>query len=124
MEHIVNLVCVAPMVQILDAPVPQMVEQLPDIMRFFDTLLPVPKQVIGVPKILLDDVPMRTAVRDMQLAEQLLEVPTIPGYALAEVASKFFSRPELRGILSGQGSTASGSEQIVDIPVPQGRREE
>ena len=38
------------------------------------------------------------------------------------VASRFFSRRELRGILSGQGSTAPGSEQIVDIPVPQGRR--
>ena len=42
---------------------------------------------------------------------------------LAVVASRFFSRRELRGILSGQGSTAPGSEQIVDVPVPQGRRE-
>ena len=32
-------------------PVPQMVEQLPDVMRFFDTLLPVPEQAIEVPKI-------------------------------------------------------------------------
>ena len=60
-----------------DDPVPQMVEQLPDVMRFFDFLLPVPEQVIEVPKILLDDVPMRTAVRDTQLAEHLVEVPTI-----------------------------------------------
>ena len=44
------------MVQILDAPVPQLVEQLPDVLRFFDLLLPVPEQVIEVPKILLDDV--------------------------------------------------------------------
>ena len=29
---------VAPMVQILDAPVPQKVEQLPDVLQFFDTL--------------------------------------------------------------------------------------
>ena len=35
-EHIVDLVRVAPMVQILDAPIPQTVEQLPDILRFFD----------------------------------------------------------------------------------------
>ena len=69
-EHIVNSVRFAPMVRILDAPVPQMVEQLPDIMRFFDTLMPVPEQVIDVPKIFPHDVPMRTAVRDTQLAEQ------------------------------------------------------
>ena len=67
--------------QTLDAPVPQMVEQLPDVMRFFDFLLPVPEQVIEVPKILLDDVPMRTVVRDTQLAEELVEVPTIVSYA-------------------------------------------
>ena len=53
--------------QILDVPVPQMVEQLPDIMRFFDTFTPDPEQVIEVPKILPDDVLMRTAVRDTQL---------------------------------------------------------
>ena len=85
-EHIVDLVRVAPMVQILDAPVPQMVEQLPDILRFFDMLIPDPEQVIEVPKILPEDVPMRTAVREPQLAEQLVEVPTNPGYALAVVA--------------------------------------
>ena len=76
-EHIVDLVRVAPMVQILDAPVPQMVDQLQDIMRFFDTLLLVPEQVVEVPKILLDDVPV---LRDAQLVEQLVEVPTIVSY--------------------------------------------
>ena len=52
--------------------------------------------------------------------------PTEPGYALAVFASKFYSRRELRGFLSGQGSTASGSgliEQNTDIPVLRGRRE-
>ena len=61
MEQIVDAV---PLVPLLDDPVPQIVEQLQDVMRFFDTLLPVPEQVIAAPKILLDDVPMRTAVRD------------------------------------------------------------
>ena len=42
-EHITDLVRVAPMVQILDAPVPQVVGQLPDILRFFDTLMPDPE---------------------------------------------------------------------------------
>ena len=82
MEHITDLVRVAPMVQILDAPVPQMVEQLPDILRFFDTLMPDPEQVIEVHQISHEDVSMRTAVRDTQL----VEVPTNPGYALAVVA--------------------------------------
>ena len=36
------------------------------------------------------------------------------------LASKVFSRRELRGLLSGQGSKASGS-RVVDNPVPQGR---
>ena len=40
------------MVQILDAPVPQLVDQLADVMRFFATLLPVPEQDIEVPTIL------------------------------------------------------------------------
>ena len=82
-EHIVDFVRFAPMVQIFDAPVPQMVEQLPDIMRLFDTLLPVPEQVIEVPKILLDA--MLTTLRDTQLAEQLVEVPTIVSFSLLQL---------------------------------------
>ena len=77
MEHIVDFVCFAPTLQILDAPVPQTVEQLPDILRFFDTLTPDPEQVIEVPKISPEDVSMRTAVREPQLVEQLVEVPTL-----------------------------------------------
>ena len=73
MEHIVDFVCCAPMVQILDAPVPQTMEQLPDVLRFFDRLTTVPEQAIEVPKILPED----AVLRDTQLAEQLLEVPTI-----------------------------------------------
>ena len=113
---------VCPFVQILDAPVPQMGEQLPDILHFFSTFTPDLEQVIEVPKFLPDDVPMRTAVRVTQLVEQLVEVPTNPGYALAVVASKLGLRREIRGVLSGQGSTASGAALIVDTPVPQVRR--
>ena len=120
-EHITDLVRVAPMVQILDAPVPQTGDQLPDILSFFGALMPDTEQVIDVPKILLDDVPMRAAERDTQLGERLVEVPTDPGYAIAVVASKLCSRREIRRILSGLGSTASGS-RVVDNPVPQGRR--
>ena len=120
-EHITDLVRVDPcMVQILDAPVPQMGEQLPDILSFFDALVPVPEQVIEVPKILPDDVPMRTAVCDTQLEKQLVEVPTGLVYVALVLASKVYSRREIRGFLSGQGSTASGS-RVVHNPVPQGR---
>ena len=49
-----------------------------------------------MPKILTDDVPMRTAVRELQLAEQLVEVPTIVSWSLLQLITK----------------------QNVDIPVP------
>ena len=73
---------------LLDDPMPQMVEQLPDVMRFFDMLLPVPEQVIEVPKILLDDVPIRAVLRDPQLVEQLVEVPTIVSYSWLQLRMK------------------------------------
>ena len=85
-----------PLVPLLDDPVPQMVEQLPDVLRFFDLLLPVPEQVIEVPKILLDDVPVRAVLRDPQLVEQLVEVPTIVSYSWLQLRM----------------------EQNVDIPAP------
>ena len=135
-EHIVDYVCSAPTVQILDAPVPQTVEQLPDILRFFDTLMPDPEQVIEVPKILPEDVSMRTVVREPQLAEQLVEVPTIVSCSWLHlrmeqnvdipVLCRGGRSSGLPGFLPGQGSTAllsSGErlsertvEQIIDTP--------
>ena len=85
-----------PLVQILDAPVAQMVEQLPNLAQFFDTLRSDPVQVIEVPKILPHDVPRRRLRRRTQLAEQLVEVPTIISYS----------------------SLQRTVEQSVDIPVP------
>ena len=116
----------APMVQILDAPVPQLVEQLPDILHFFDTLTPVPEQVIEVPKIVLDGVPVRISVRDTQLVEQLVEVPTIISYAslLQRTMEQHVDIPVpggggrnagLQGFPPEQSSTASGAEQIFDF---------
>ena len=60
-QQIVDAVLPVPF---LDDPAPQMVEQLPDILQFFRALSPDPEQVIEVPKILPEDVSMRTAVRD------------------------------------------------------------
>ena len=136
MEHIVDFVCCSLMVQILDAPVPQMVEQLPDVLRFFDRLSTVPEQVIEVPKILLEDVPFHAVLRDPQLAEQLVEVPTIVSYSSLQrnveqnvdipVPGRGGRVSGLQGFPPGQGSTATRSskkrisertvEQIVDIP--------
>ena len=130
----------ASMVQILDAPVEQTGDQLQDILSFFGALMPDPEQVIDVPKILLDDVPMRAIDRDTQLGEQLVEVPTQPWYVAFVLASKVCSRRELRQIIAGlqgggggargglQGSRAGQNsteylEQIVENPVPQVRRE-
>ena len=60
----------------LDAPVPQMVDQLVDVLKLFDNS--VPEQVIDVPKISQDAIPQRTVLCEPQLAEQLVEVPTVP----------------------------------------------
>ena len=98
---------ILPYVQIIDVPVPQMGNQVVEVLQFVDSLVPVAEQVIDVPKIFPEEIPSRLSCRELQLAEQLVDVPTNPGYSLA---SKAFSRRELRGVLSGQGSTASGAE--------------
>ena len=67
---------VVPMVHILDIPEPQGVDQLVDVLRFVDALVLVAEQVIEVPKIILENIPPRRLVRDPQLAEQLVDVPT------------------------------------------------
>ena len=130
MEHIVDFVCCAPMVQILDAHVPQTVGQLQDVLQFFDRLTTVPEQVIEVPKIFTEDVPMRAVLRDTQLVEQLVEVPTIVSYSslllLQAIMEQNVDIPVVGG--SGAGGGLSGflpgqhysmaAEQIVDNPVP------
>ena len=124
----------------LDVPVPQMVDQLPDIEHFFRALSPDPEQVVEVPKIVPNDVPMRAAVRVTQLVEQLVEVPTIFSCSsLLRTVEHYVDIPVpgggggpssgLQGFSSGQRSTASPSskkrrserieEQIVD-PVSRG----
>ena len=51
------------LVQALDAPVLQMVEQFPDVHHFFATCLPVvAEQVIDVPKIILENIPRDACV--------------------------------------------------------------
>ena len=53
-RHVVEqLADIAPMVQILDSPVPQTSDQLLEVFRLLDTQMPV-EQAIEVPKISLD----------------------------------------------------------------------
>ena len=76
-RHTVDqIVDAVPGLPTLDAPVPLMVEQLVDVLRFVGALVPVAEQVIEVLKIILENIPSRRLVRDPQPAEQLLDVPT------------------------------------------------
>ena len=74
--------------------------------------VPAIELVIAVPKISLDRVPQRSALRRPQKAEQLVEVPTEPGYSLAVIAVRAL----------GRKAATSLAEQIVNNPVAQGRR--
>ena len=75
----------APMVQILDAPVPQTVDQLVEVLRLVDTV--VPEQVIEAPKITFHDaIPQRAVLPEPQMAEQLVDepVPSFDDFELVE----------------------------------------
>ena len=121
--------------QRLDVPVPQMGEQLPNIVQFFAAQLPVvAEQVIEVPKILLDRTPQRLwgiVLRQPQMVEQLVHVPTVVSYSsLQQLTAEQIvdipvpgragggERGGLQGFLPRQNSTAFYVEQTVDIPVP------
>ena len=99
-RHVVEqLADIAPMVQILDSPEPQMVVQLLEVFRLLDKQLP-DEQAISVPKISCSPCPSRSRVPEPQSADQLVEVPIVltPTRIAVQIA-----------------------EQIVDTPVPRGR---
>ena len=135
-RHIVEQMAdVAPMVQILDAPVPQKRIELVDILKCVDLQAPV-EQVIDAPKVFLDCIQPRSVLRRPQTAEQLVEVPTIVSYSylLQRTAEQIVDIPvpgragggERGGLQGppGQGSTALCEAEFVDTPVPLGLREE
>ena len=75
-RHVVeDLGELAPLVRILDLPVPQIVENVSDTLRFLD--FPIAEQVIEVPKISCSPCPSRSPIPETQSAEQLVEVPTV-----------------------------------------------
>ena len=83
-RHTVDQFVVAvPLVPVLDVPVPQMAGTVLDFCRTLD--LPVDEQVITVPKFSPERVPQRLVERCFpQLAEQLVEVPTVLSYSLLQ----------------------------------------
>ena len=87
-----------PVVPSLDVPVPQMVDQPVVVLQGLDTSMPV-EQGIEVPKITLEDrIPQRAVLRVPLPVEQLVEVPTPPGYALAVVAVQTLGWTEARAL--------------------------
>ena len=71
LEHIIDVTYV----QILDAPVPQIVDNVMGALRCLDR--PIAEQVIAVPKISSSSCPARAVLREPQMVEQLEKVPTI-----------------------------------------------
>ena len=125
-----QIVDTAPALPILDILVPLMGEQLVDVHRFFDALCPGAEQVIEVPKVLIDELPARTLVREPQLAEHLVEVPTIISFSslqrIVGAERRHFQLlvvvelVEVFPVFSQDRIYSMTAEQIVDNPVPRG----
>ena len=87
-------------VPVLDAPVPQMLGQVAEVVRFFVSLPVVDEQVIEVPTVTpVDPIPQRALLRAPQLAEQLVEVPTDSTYVLAVLAVQLLGRRRAQALL-------------------------
>ena len=110
-RHIVeDLGELAPLVQILDLPVPQTVDYVTDALRLLDR--PLAEQAISVPKISCSPCPSRSRVPEPQSAEQLVEVPTVltPTRIAVQIAEQIVDTSvphgRARGSLPGQSSAA------------------
>ena len=125
-EQIVDPV---PLVPLLHDVVPQMVEQLVDILAPLD--FRVAGQVIEVPKIVCPPYAARTVLRAPQTADQLVEVPTNISYSslLQQTLEQNVDIPvrgrggrnvDHQGFLPRQSSTAPAVAQIVDKPASGG----
>ena len=123
------------LVQALDVPVLQMVEQPEEVDSFFRNFVPaVAEQVIEVPKLALPGCAVhRAALSEPQTTEQLVEVPTVLYYSLLQqrTAEHFIgiAVPRrgggacggLQGFSQGQDSTLVCGVDYVDNPAPHGR---
>ena len=107
MRHFVeDLGELAPLVQILDLPVPQMVDCVADALRVLDFTLA--EQVIEVPKISCSPCPSRSLVLETQSAEQLVEAPTV--LSPLRIAEQIVGTPVPHG--RGQGSPRTGFTSV------------
>ena len=101
-----------------------MVDQPVVVLQGLDTSMPV-EQGIEVPKITLEDrIPQRAVLRVPLPVEQLVEVPTPPGYALAVVAVQTLEWTEARALFEQLAArpgriqilaTATVAEAVVDV---------
>ena len=111
-------------VQVLDAPAPQMGNQVVEVLQKIDMVTP--EQVLAVPKISLDRIPQRSAVRRTQNVEQLVVVPTIVSFSslqqrtVEQIIDTSVPHRRRRGQGGLQGFSSRFVEQKVDIPVPGG----
>ena len=127
-RHIVeDLGEVAPLVQILDLPVPQTVDSVTDILQLLDR--PIAEQVIAVPTVSCSSCPLRSCVPEPQLADQLVEVPTVltPTRIALQIVEQIVdtpvSRGRVHGSLPGQSSATPLLESIewVELSDANGR---
>ena len=88
----------APVLPMLDAPVPLVVEQPVEVLKILDNSLPDVEQVIEVPKIILHQVPQRAVPLEPQLAEQLVDVP-VPSFDQCTRMARFRNDVGRRWIL-------------------------
>ena len=106
----------APLVQILDLPVPQTDDSVMEVLRFLD--LPLAEQATSVPKISCSSCPSRACVPEPQLVDQLVEVPTVltPTRIALQIAERIVDTPvprgRVHGFLPGQSSTSSLPESV------------
>ena len=96
------------MLTLLDSLVPQMVDQLVAVLARYDTLLR--EQVVEVPKISCPPRFSRTVLRTLQMAEQLVEVPTVLSCAMLQqwngerIVPRRGESGFLQGLSPGHGS--------------------
>ena len=121
-RHVVEqLANIAPMVQILDSPEPQMVVQLLEVFRLLDTQL-LDEQAISVPTVSCSPCPSRSRVPEPQSADQLVEVPTVltPARIAVQIAEQIVDtsvpRGRVRGSLPGQSSRGKAGFAGEDAP--------
>ena len=110
----------APMVQILDAPVPQMVDYVAQDFRLLDR--PIAEQVITVPTVSCASCPSRSRVPEPQSADQLVEVPTVlsPTRIALQIAEQTVATPVPRGHVHGSlpGQSSSSRREVERAEVP------